>query len=392
VKPTLSAVTLKSIKQDSCVVQVKYKVSIQLDGIELHGVDAGLSWLKGESLQLFKDEQSNDTAIYSILVEIESSCEFRARGFCGEEDYWEEGKNHLITRLADGTIELKTSHAILDVIEYAPNLPVKFSPTLKSVKVLTVDEKHSIVEVCYYGSEEIEGMELHGVDAGLSWLTGESIELIKIDEEGSDPSFECQLEVLGSCEFKARAYIADENLWEDGMNHRITRDTDGTIELESDDLYQGRIDVKTYPPVNYTPQLDQILQRIVEQSSKKTRIFQLIVDISIWINTLIADPLQSDNVNLLSVMMRNIKDQSRQYRSYKLDQITLPLIKTLYEMYTSAITFDGSDVRILVGQWEKAGFESLFSSLIDKVKSIENEKLGDEADTELRKMELWKYN
>ncbi len=391
-KPILFAVIVKAIDEDESIVEIKYKGSQKLTGIELHGVDAGLSWLKGESIEFEDKEKIDENIIYATNIQVKTSCEFRARGYFEDEDHWEEGKNHQIIRLPSGSIELHTSHAILDVIEFQPDPPKLYVPTLKSVKVSSTDELKTVVDLEYEGSNEIDGIEIHGVDAGLSWLKGESLELITSNIIDNLPNMTCQLEIVDSCEFKARAYKAEVDLWEEGTNHKLVRLEDGRIELQTDDDKIDNIEFRSYPPVDYDPKLEVITNRFQDVSDVKTRIFQLLADLPVWINDYILDPLNHDSIRLLPIIIRNLKLQGRQFNSHQLDLVTLPLIKALYVMYTSVKEFHDEDIRILIDEWEKMNFEELFITLPDKVKELDGQELGSEEDADERKRELWKYN
>ena len=46
----------------------------------------------------------------------------------------------------------------------------------------------TLVEIVYNTSNVLSGLELHGVDAGLSWLKGESIEFTSVQERILNPS------------------------------------------------------------------------------------------------------------------------------------------------------------------------------------------------------------
>jgi hypothetical protein len=388
-KPVLIAVSLKEIDYDTSIVHIKYRSDNSFDGIELHGVDAGLSWLKGESLELQLHDTSTKPLIYEIDLTIKTTCEFRARGYVGEEEHWEEGKNHRINRLPDGTIELLTSYAILDYIEYTPSLPQRFSPSLKSVILESKSDTQSQVTIRYQGSKEFEGIELHGVDAGLSWLRGESI-MMKAEQTDEEDLIimKCELSVVDSCEFKARGYIEDEDYWEDGKNHKIIRMLDGLIDLEVEDEILETIDFKSYPTIDFSPSIEVATERLVTPSLTKTRIFQYLVDISIWVNSYLEKPLDDEKISFLTVMIRYVKLLSRQFKSHELDTIIRPVNQALYDMYVSARQYSDENFQLLVDEWEKKGYRKVFTELPDKVQQVENYPLGVGEDAEKRIREL----
>ena len=51
-KPVLNSVIAKSIRDNSTEIEIIYLGSELLAGIDLHGINAGLSWLKDKGLHL----------------------------------------------------------------------------------------------------------------------------------------------------------------------------------------------------------------------------------------------------------------------------------------------------------------------------------------------------
>lgn len=79
-KPELISVIAKLIGDNTTDVELTYFGSELLAGIDLHGLGAGLSWLKDKGLHFNKHESDERTIKYSITISMESNCEFREVG------------------------------------------------------------------------------------------------------------------------------------------------------------------------------------------------------------------------------------------------------------------------------------------------------------------------
>ena len=82
-KPSLIKVKLKEVKDDLSIVEVTYEADDEIKGVELMGLDAGLSWIKDESIKLdliaSEDEAVVSTAPANVSsVESVSSLEFQS--------------------------------------------------------------------------------------------------------------------------------------------------------------------------------------------------------------------------------------------------------------------------------------------------------------------------
>ena len=389
-KPELQSVKALSADENSTTVEIIYKTAAEMNGIELHGVDAGLSWLKGESKPLEKINYTIYIANYGGTIALTSECEFRGRAFDDNEDYWED-TTHKLKRNSDGSISLIASEEFLGKIKYSPKPPREYTPELYKIKLVEVKNNSSLVEICYRTSDKIEGLALHGVDAGLSWLKGESV-LALLDHEDDIDVLKLQLEVESTVEFKARGFREDKDFWEEGGNHRIERLSDGTINFIQNPDDTNLVNLVNRLPVIYDLSLEEALPLIRNENEIPVQFLQYLVAVKFWFDQYIKDPFNQDLFDLVSGMTRSIREQSRKQKSQKIDDLVLPITKSLYQIYTEAISFLDEDVNTLVSNWKETGVIEIFEHLIEDIKKLELEGFGNEEDRRKRERTLAVYN
>jgi hypothetical protein len=389
VKPKLNSVIAVDIKENTTEVELNYLGSELLAGIDLHGVDAGLSWLKDKGIALKLHESEERMVPYSVVIEIESTCEFRARSYIVDEDYW-ESNSHKLLRNEDGSITLETDEETLDEIKFIPAPPNPFTPYIKSIILKEVKENSSIVSVKYQTSENVMGIELHGVDANLSWLKGESIEFEK--DNDSLQSFTVELEISNSVEFKARAYNERGNHWEDGENHKVIRRLDGTIGIMDNFVLDENFEFTWILPLDVEPSLESVVKRLSLDEGVPPSLFQYLIDTSFWFEEYFKDPLNQELFDLVSRMMRYIREKQREIESYKIDKFINPIFKALYQIYTSAISFVEEDIEQLKEDWKNQGILDTFKQIPQKLDEFSTITLHSSEDREKRMRELWEFN
>ncbi|MFV2013972.1 MAG: hypothetical protein ACC656_00955, partial [Candidatus Heimdallarchaeota archaeon] len=377
------------IKENSTEVELTYMGSELLAGINLHGADANLSWLKDKGLPLLKHESEDRVLPYTISIDIELHCEFRARAYIVDEDYW-ESQNHKLIRNEDGSVSIETDETILEQIEFVAAPPDPFSPQICSITLQDVREDTSIVEVKYKTANKVTGIELHGVDAGLSWLKGESIEMEL--EENSKFRYMLSLEVKNEVEFKARVYNDKGDHWEEGENHKVQRRLDGTIEIIDNFVSESEFEFVWILPLEQQPPFETVLKRLSLEEEVPPSLFQYLIDTSIWFTHYYQDPLDQDLFDLTSRMMRYIREKQREISSQRLDEFVNPIFKALYSIYTNAISFLENDIDILVTQWQDNGIVDIFKGIPNKVEMMSSIALNSAEDRELRKRKLWEFN
>jgi len=261
-----------------------------------------------------------------------------------------------------------------------------------SVRLDTVIDTTSVVEIIYKAPLAFQGIELMGVDSGLSWLKGQSIPLKKHKIEDDTGQFVAYLEVADTCEFRARAFDEEGDHWEAGLsNHQISRNNDGTIsfntELASDFYY-----FKGSLPTDMSPSLDEATSRLHHAEEEDIALFQALVDLSIWVDQPMAHPLDPVYIYPISGMIRHLKRKSRSIESKQVDEVVRPVLSALFGIYKSALEFSDEDERLLSGLWEREGYIELFKTLPAKVEELEkNPKLGLGADTGDRFKDLLEF-
>ncbi|MCH8906197.1 MAG: hypothetical protein IH840_03825 [Candidatus Heimdallarchaeota archaeon] len=394
-RPQLNAVIVEEFSEDSTKVLIKYRGNHDLHGIELHGVDADLSWLKGESKQLIpSDDDEQDYLIYSLQIILEHQCEFRARGYEDDDDYWEE-RNHILKRNKDGSIELETEEEVMALLDYRPIAP-RIAPKLMGIHLLNIKDDHSVVQIIYRGSPQLENAELQGIDgheenrASLSWTKNESVMMEQLGEIEDDPVFVIQIILTTSIEFRARGSYNLVDHWESGENHKIFRHEDGTIGLDLNDIVLEQLDFKNKFPLNFEPTQDESLKCLRLESATKPTVLQFLIYVSNWYTAYMKDPFNQDMFTLIPRMVRYIKTATRKLRSAKVDELVLPITHALYDIYSSVILFIDEDEDQLKEILKGKKLELVFDPMLEKVKRLDTENIGDEEDREVRLRLLWR--
>ncbi|MHA2504210.1 MAG: hypothetical protein ACXAE3_15230 [Candidatus Kariarchaeaceae archaeon] len=264
------------------------------------------------------------------------------------------------------------------------------NPELFSIRLDSVTDTSSFVEVIYSGPADLIGIELMGVDAGLSWLKGKSL-LLEKTVESTEARFAAVLKITNSCEFRARGYDSEEDHWEDGMgNHRILRLDDGSIQVETklDNslyLFKGSL------PIDFSPDPEIAISR-VENIQLDSSFFQTLVDLSVWVDSLMEAPLSEDKIYPISSIMVFLKESTRKYDSHKVDGVIRPVLKSLFAIQVSALDFAEDDERLLSGQWERDGHIATLKNLVNTVRELEvDPDLGKGKDSFDRFRELLKF-
>lgn len=388
-KPQLKSVIATDIKENSTEVELTYLGSELLAGIDLHGANAGLSWLRDKGAALSKQESEERMVPYTFTIKIDLNCEFRARAYIIDEDYW-ESYNHKLSRNEDGSISIETDEGIIDEIEFIAAPPNPFSPQILSIILREVKEVTSVFEVSYKTRKEVAGIELHGADANLSWMKGESAEMEFIDN--SKYQYTVLLEVNNSIEFKARAYNERGDHWEEGENHKVQRRLDGTIGIIDDFVSEKQFEFVWILPLEQEPSIETAVQRLSLEEEIPPSLFQYLIDTSIWFDHYYKDPLDQELFDIISRMMRYIREKQREISSHRLDEFVNPIFKALYNIYTSAISFLEDEIGTLKTQWKDNGTVNLFAVIPTKIKAMSSMALNSAEDRELRKRRLWEFN
>lgn len=265
-------------------------------------------------------------------------------------------------------------------------------PKLYSIKVDDISETKSVIEIKYIAPAELHGIELMGVDADLSWIKGESIELkrgVPVDEKVIHTT---HLQLDDSCEFRARGFTEDEDIWEQGIgNHRLDRNEDGTIDIVTE-LNRGKFSFHPGPPTDYNPVEKDYIKRIENLDNESPTLYQILIDIHYWSKSLFSNPLDENKIHKISQLIRYIKKKMRLKESFIIDEEIRPIISALFGIYTSAMAFAEDDERLLVGQWEREGYEQILKDIPQKVKKLENSRIGVSEDSGKRFRSLLKYN
>ncbi len=408
-KPELKSVVVKSVTENSSEVELIYLGSELLAGIDLHGLGAGLSWLKDKGLHFNKHDNDERMIEYSLVITLESDCEFRARSYIIDEDYWETN-NHKLSRLDDGSIEIETDEETFNKIKFTPMPPNLSVPELKGIILENVSQQSSLVHIKYQTEDPVAGIELHGVNEGLSWLKDQSLKLINteaateklmdqieesesVDEINNDGMFfSIGIELTDTIEFKARAYNDKGDHWETGDNHKVQRRKDGTIAIIDNIVLGDDFELVGYLPLEYTPSLESALDRLSLESDIPPSLYQYLIDTSIWFNAYYQNPVDQDLFDIISRMMRFIREKQREISSFRFDNYVSPIVKALYNLYTSAISFIEDDVEILKNSWQEQFYPSLFESIPNEIEKLLSQNFQSTEDTERRKQELWEFN
>jgi len=255
-----------------------------------------------------------------------------------------------------------------------------------------VTSTSSVVEITYRAPVVFEGIELMGVDAGLSWLKGQSISMKKQRTEEEIVDYVGYIEVRESCEFRARGYDQEGDRWEAGLaNHRIERKEDATITFTTEldgDLYA----FKGSLPTDFSPSLEEAIFRLTHLDRTDPSLFQTLIDLSLWIAQVEANPLSEDYIYPIAGIIRHLKVKSRELESLKVDNVVRPVLKSLFMISRTALEFSEEDVRLLTGTWESQNYIEPIRQLPDAVKPLENDLgLGTGTDGGDRFKELLKF-
>ncbi|MCY3412584.1 MAG: hypothetical protein INQ03_13175 [Candidatus Heimdallarchaeota archaeon] len=248
-------------------------------------------------------------------------------------------------------------------------------PFLKSVRLEKVLESTSIVSLTYASEYKLEGIELMGVDAGLDWIPGDSKLMEYLEELDDLHLYQVNLEIKTSCEFRARGFDDENDYWEEGANHEIERLETGKIRFISTDEVIDLIELITRIPTNYEISLEEATRHVENVLEEQPELFQLMVDLSLWIKDILLFPKESDKYIHLSNIVRYIKTELRSYYSKKIDDVIQPVHIALTKIYIMISSFAEEDIRILTGSIEKSGFPELFESLPDKIRELEDAEL-----------------
>ncbi len=134
-EPFLAAVQNVDIEYGFTLVKIKYLVPNTVSGFELMGVDAGLSWVANKSMRMKRESKVDDEwSMYSGILQLTDSCEFRGRTFDSEGEYWEAGENHRIVKNDDGSFKLITLEEVKKTVDFRPYPPVEWIPTVESAE------------------------------------------------------------------------------------------------------------------------------------------------------------------------------------------------------------------------------------------------------------------
>lgn len=265
-------------------------------------------------------------------------------------------------------------------------------PVLYAIKLLKVGIGSSLVKISYMAEVEIEGLELMGIESGLSWIKNDSTKMEEDSRSEEKVTYSITIEVGDYCEFRSRAYIGEEDYWEEGAtNHKIIRNQDGTIELETDELIYESILIKKDLPTNFEIIEEEAVIQVDNLEENPIKLLQLLVNLSYWTKDLFVNPMGNENIHHLPFLIRYLKEYSRLIESFKLDLVVRPVYNAFFDIYISIITFHEEDERILLGKFEKQKYPELMSGLIEEAKRLDDEIIADKDDKEQRMLALMKY-
>ncbi len=105
-RPVLHSVSLERSDKTKDTVRIYYKC--HAEGVEIQGVDEGLSWVPGKGINAFKSPKvaEDGTPLFEAMLSIENRCEFRGRSWSKDKELWEDGENHVLERKKPGIIFL----------------------------------------------------------------------------------------------------------------------------------------------------------------------------------------------------------------------------------------------------------------------------------------------
>ena len=239
-------------------------------------------------------------------------------------------------------------------------------PYLASVQNIDIEFGYTLILIKYLVPNSVLGVELMGVDAGLSWLPNKSLRLKKekqVDDEWS--MFSGTLQLKDSCEFRGRSFDADGEHWEIGENHKVLKQEDGSIKLVTLEEVKKTIDYRQYPPVEWIPSVDSAEGRIRKDRKGKNST-QYLVDSIIYVHGWLEKPKVL--LLLLPTILRNNRYNLRRIDSAIADSIVLPLLKIFYEIIMEIrITDETQDPRILPGTFAKRKYGETMLETLDKI-------------------------
>ncbi len=261
-------------------------------------------------------------------------------------------------------------------------------PFLTNLKVIEIINNITVIEVKYACDPHIEGIELMGRGDNLSWKIGDGIELVLEDQVGEFAYFTGIIDLKDHAEFRARGYIGNDEYWEENT-HEIIRNNNGSIEFISE--VKDEVEIQLYPSLNFSPLKSEIENAIKQIPEKEPYLFQLLIYVALWAIPIMIKPLENPNIDYIPRVIISLKEQSRRMKSYIVDEITRPVYLALFDIYISVKTYHEDDQRILKGSWEKKGYNIIFGELIEKIKSLDFNKIGTNEDWEKKYAELLKY-
>ncbi|MDH5404157.1 MAG: hypothetical protein OEZ01_02210 [Candidatus Heimdallarchaeota archaeon] len=261
-------------------------------------------------------------------------------------------------------------------------------PQLFSIEVVKIEEATTTISV-KYAAQTITGIEIMGVDAGLSWIKGESIKLTKLE----NGYFHTELILEDTCEFRARSYKDEEEFWEDGKrNHSLRRLENGRIEINTD-LPFSEFHFRSYPPLIFDEEIERIENNITNPLETNVHLFQFLIDLSFWLQNVFENVEQENKWSLVPNIIKFIKIETRTLNSKLVDDVCRPPMIALFHMYESLLQHDEeSPYEELIEFWKSKDYINEFIDMPDKIKSLENEKFGIGSDVLNRFKELLTYN
>ena len=265
-------------------------------------------------------------------------------------------------------------------------------PVLNAIKLVKVQDELSFVIISYEVNDEVEGIELMGIESGLSWIKNESLQMEITSSSEEITIYSITIEVNNYCEFRSRGYIGEEDYWEDGAeNHKIIRNPDGTIELEIDEVISDSIQIKKDLPTNFEITEEEAILQVNNLEENPIKLLQLLVNLSFWTKDLFHNPLENENIHDLPFLIRYLKEYTRLIESHKVDQVVRPVYNAFFDIYVSTTTFFEEDERILLGKFEKLNYPELMNGLLKEAKRLDDEIIADKDDKEQRLLALMKF-
>jgi hypothetical protein len=239
-------------------------------------------------------------------------------------------------------------------------------PILITIKNLENTGKHSKVLLQYYVDDSHKGLEIMGVNAGLSWLKNKSLsaDYKEFVEEGWN-LFEAVLELEDRCEFRGRSFTDINDYWEEGENHQLERLPSGNIKFNTTPEILETIQFQGTYPFNWAPSVEEAEMRLRKEGSQEN-FLQYLIDSIIYVYNWLDRPKVL--FLILHKIIKNIRDKVQQISSEIVDQQVLPLLKIYYEMLMEIRSSDETqDSRILPGTFEKRKYDVKMMEILDKL-------------------------